>query len=111
MICSMLPLGASLSVEADSRMSCRRSFADSPACQRLLQRAMDAGMGLLARQVPLANSYRSSEGAALRSRSVTSMPCRDEVWDRAKGAHEISRTSMAQKESRRGRSEEHTAEL
>src|SRR5579863_9027377 len=95
MICSVLPGAAFLSAEAASRMSRSLSFEDSPACQRLLQRDMEAGIGLLARQVPLANSKKSVQGSALRSRSVGSMPCRD--CDSAKGADEIKRTSRAQR--------------
>src|SRR5215472_2892278 len=80
MIWSVLPLGAVLSAAAVSRISCSRSLADSPACQRLLHRVIDAGIGLFARHVPLANWKKSSHGCTLRSRSVTSMPCREEFW-------------------------------
>src|SRR5271170_1983677 len=80
MICSLLPLGALLSAAAASRMSFSFSFDASPAAQRLLQCVIDAGIGLFARQVPLENSKKSLQGSALRSRSLTSMPCREESW-------------------------------
>src|SRR6202020_2109411 len=100
MICSLLPFAALLSADAASRMSWSLSLADSPACQRRLQRVIDAGIGLLARHVPLAKSKKLSQGSALRSRSLTSMPCGDADWDSAKGAHEISRTSTAHRRAR-----------
>src|SRR5450631_1449043 len=103
MICSVLPLGAFLSAEAASRISRSLSFDDSPACQRLLQRVMEAGIGLLARQVPLANWKKSLHGSALRSRSPRSMPCRDELCESAKGAHESRTTSRDRNEPRRVR--------
>src|SRR5579863_7635001 len=96
MICSLLPGAADLSAAAASRISRSLSFEDSPACQRLLHRVIEAGIGLLARQVPLASSKKSSHGVALRSRSVRSMPWREEGWDRARGAQEMKRTSRAQ---------------
>src|ERR1700722_15969435 len=96
MISSELPLGAFVSVDAASRMSCSRSFADSPDCQRLLQRVMEAGMGWLARQVPLANWKKSVQGSVLRSRSVRLMPW-EEVCDSAKGAEASKRTSRSWK--------------
>src|SRR5271170_2740885 len=80
MICSLLPLGALLSAAAASRMSFSFSFDASPAAQRLLQCVIDAGIGLFARQVPLENSKKSLQGSALRSRSLTSMPCKEEFW-------------------------------
>src|SRR5882762_6118917 len=81
MICSVLPWGAFWSAAAASRISRSLSLADSPAAQRLLQRVIEAGMGLLARHVPLANSKKSLHGSALRSRSLRSMPCRVEVCE------------------------------
>src|ERR1700679_1891296 len=75
MICSVLPLGALVSAAAASRISLSLSLDDSPAAQRLLQRVIDAGIGLFARHVPLANSKKSLQGSALRSRSATSIPC------------------------------------
>src|SRR5579863_7823842 len=95
MICSLLPGAADLSAAAASRISRSLSLEDSPACQRLLQRVIEAGMGLLARQVPLANSKKSLHGSALRSRSERSMPCGDEVWDAVKGAQRNKNTSNA----------------
>src|SRR5882762_2523261 len=80
MICSGLPLGALLSAEATSRISFSLSLDDSPAAQRLLHRVMDAGIGLFPRHAPLANSKKSLQGSALRSRSATSMPCREPDW-------------------------------
>ena len=77
MICSVLPLGAFLSAEEASRMSRSLSFEVSPACQRLLQRVIEAGIGLFARHVPLENSKKSLHGSALRSRSLRSTPCRE----------------------------------
>src|SRR4029077_1335331 len=79
MICSVLPCNADLLAAASSRMSWSLSLADSPAAQRLLQRVIEAGMGLFARHVPLANSKKSLQGSVLRSRSVISMPWRELV--------------------------------
>src|ERR1700688_4221924 len=100
MICSGLPVGALLPAEAVSRISFSLSLDDSPAAQRLLQRAMDAGIGLFARHVPLANWKKSLHGSALRSRSPTSMPCREVDCDTAKGEHESKKTSSARTEHR-----------
>src|SRR5690349_1698921 len=97
MICCVLPFGAFLSAAAASRMSRSLSFEVSPACQRLLQRVIEAGMGLFARQVPLANSKKSLHGSALRSRSLTSIPCREDC-DRAKGADNSARTNSTRNE-------------
>src|ERR1035437_651953 len=76
MICSVLPFAA-FSRAATSRISFNLSLEDSPACQRLLHRVMEAGIGLLARHVPLANWKKSVQGSALRSRSLRSMPRRE----------------------------------
>src|ERR1700739_4982765 len=103
MICSVLPLGALLSAEAASRISRSLSLEDSPACQRLLQRVIEAGIGLLARHVPFANSKKSLHGPALRSRSAMSMPWSGEVCDSAKGVADTNKTSRAQSEPRRTR--------
>src|SRR5205814_10152374 len=56
-------------------MSLRRSLLFSPACQRRLQRCIDAGMGFALRQAPLANWKKSVQGLAARSMSDTSTPC------------------------------------
>src|ERR1700733_5799133 len=82
MICSVLPLGAFLSAEEASRMSRSLSFEVSPACQRLLQRVIEAGIGLFARHVPLENSKKSLHGSALRSRSLRSTPCRERFCEK-----------------------------
>src|SRR4029077_20624446 len=98
MICSVLPCNADLLAAASSRMSWSLSLADSPAAQRLLQRVIEAGMGLFARHVPLANSKKSLQGSVLRSRSVISMPWRE--WEKpneeqsSKGAKKASRVRI-----------------
>jgi hypothetical protein len=52
----MLPFGASLTAEASSRISFNRSLFASPACHLRLQRPIEGGIGLAARQEPLAYS-------------------------------------------------------
>src|SRR5882672_3798238 len=79
MICSVLPFAA-LAGSIDSRISFNLSLAVSPACQRLLQRVIDAGMGFLACQAPLENWAKSEQGSILRSRSLTSTPCNGGFW-------------------------------
>src|ERR1700686_2076016 len=81
MICSVLPLGAFRSADAASRISRSLSLEDSPAAQRLLQRVIEAGIGLVARHAPLANSKKSLHGSAFRSRSPRSIPCSEELWE------------------------------
>src|SRR6266850_4603123 len=60
---------------ASSRMPRSVSFVVSPDCQRLLQRTIEGGMGLFARQAPLAYSKKLSQGFTLRSMSPRSTPC------------------------------------
>src|SRR5438094_256221 len=56
-------------------MSLRRSLFFSPACQRQLQRCIEAGIGFALRQAPLANWKKSVQGLAPRSMSESSTPC------------------------------------
>src|SRR5271157_2145895 len=51
------------------------SLLVSPACQRRLQRSIEAGMGLLARHAPLEYSKKSVQGSAFLSMSPTWIPC------------------------------------
>src|SRR5215471_4519869 len=88
MTCSVLPLVAFCSEDAASRMSFYLSFAFSPACHRRLQRVIDGGMGLFARQVPLAYWKKALLGCTLRSRSFTSTPCERDFCAKPKGLNE-----------------------
>src|SRR5215467_4560020 len=74
MSCSTLPRAQLLRRDTSSKISFRRSLAASPAAQRRLQRVMEAGMGLAARQAPLAYWKKSAQGSALRSTSATCTP-------------------------------------
>jgi hypothetical protein len=84
MICSVLPFAA-LAGSIASRMSFNLSFAVSPACQRLLQRVIEAGIGFLACQAPFANWAKSAQGSTLRSISLTSTPCSGAFWEKSEG--------------------------
>src|SRR6266550_3649452 len=56
-------------------MSLRRSLLFSPACQRRLQRCIEAGIGFALRHAALANWKKSGQGLAPRSMSESSTPC------------------------------------
>src|SRR5215469_789793 len=80
MSCSVLPCAFCLG--RPSRMSFSLSLEFSPDCQRLLQRVIEAGIGLFACQVPFANWAKSVQGSTLRSRSLGSTPCMA-AWEKA----------------------------
>src|SRR5215471_12352424 len=93
MICSVLPLGAFVSFEASSRMSLSLSLVVSPACQRLLHRVMEAGIGLAPRQAPFAYWKKSVHGSVLRSRSLTSIPRSPVACASSHGEHNSNTTA------------------